>query len=145
MKGHLRYLRISPRKVRLATDLIKGKKVEKALKILDFTIKKASSSIKKLLASVVANAKENFDKEAKNLFVKKIIVTEGPKLKRFRPRAKGRAFEIQKKTSHITIELGEIVKEEKVLKQNKKETQKVKKTEKSAKEKKIIRKQKINF
>jgi len=136
MKGHLRYLRISPRKVRLATDLIRGKKAEEALKILDFTIKKASPSIKKLLASAIANAKENFNKEVGNLFVKKIIVTEGPKLKRFRPRAKGRAFEIQKKTSHITIELDEIVKKEKVEKQDKKETKKVEKPKKETKEKK---------
>jgi len=136
MKGHLRYLRISPRKVRLATDLVKGKKAEEALKILDFTIKKASPSIKKLLASVIANAKENFNKEVNNLFVKKIIVTEGPKLKRFRPRAKGRAFEIQKKTSHITIELGEIVKKEETKNQDKKRTQKVEKIKKLEKQKK---------
>jgi large subunit ribosomal protein L22 len=108
MKGHLRHLRIAPRKVRLTGDLIKGKKAEEAVKLLDFTIKKAALPMKKLLISVIASAKQNFNKKPENLFVKKVVVNEGPKLKRWMPRARGRAYEIQKKSSHITIELGDV-------------------------------------
>jgi large subunit ribosomal protein L22 len=111
MKGHLRHLRIAPRKVRLVGDMIKGKKAEEAVKILDFAVKKASLPMKKLLLSVIANAKQNFGKKPENLIVKKVIVNEGPKLKRLMPRARGRAYEIQKKSSHITIELADLSEE----------------------------------
>jgi len=107
MKAYLSYLRIAPRKVRLVADLIRGRKVDEALKILDFTVKKPALPLKKLLLSALANAKHNFNKEEKNLYIKRITVDEGPKLKRWMPRGRGRAYEIQKKTSHVTIELGE--------------------------------------
>jgi large subunit ribosomal protein L22 len=108
MKAYLRYLRIAPRKVRLVADLIRGKKVDEALEILDFTVKKPAIPVKKLLLSALANAKHNFKKDEKSLYIKRITVDEGPKLKRWMPRSRGRAYEIQKKTSHVTIELGEI-------------------------------------
>ena len=104
----LRYLRIAPRKVRLVADLIRRKSVEEAQNILNFTQKRAALPILKLLKQAISNAKNNFQLEEKNLYISKILVDEGPKLKRVRPRAKGHADEIQKKTSHITLVLDEI-------------------------------------
>jgi len=101
----LRYLRIAPRKVRLVADLIRGKKVSQALRLLQFTPKRAALSLEKLLRSALANARHNFGLEEDNLYISKITVDEGPKLKRWMPRARGRAFEIQKKTSHVTLVL----------------------------------------
>jgi large subunit ribosomal protein L22 len=112
----LRYLRIAPRKVRLVADLIRNKSVEEAQTILNFTTKKAAGPLMKLLKSAVASAKNNFQLEESNLRVSKIIVDEGPKFKRWMPRARGQAYEIQKKTSHITLVLDEIVKKPKKLK-----------------------------
>lgn len=110
--AQLNYLRISPRKVRLVADLVRGKKVEVALALLDVRVKKASDPIAKLLASAVAGARNNFNLTGDQLFVKKICVNEGPKLKRWRARARGRANPIQKKTSHITITLDQVVSKE---------------------------------
>jgi len=115
----LKYLRIAPRKVRLLTDLIKGKTVEEAQNILNFTHKKAAIPLFKLLKQAVAGAKNNFHLEEKNLYISKILVNEGPKLKRVFPRARGHADEIQKKTSHITLILDEIIKEPKIKKATK--------------------------
>jgi large subunit ribosomal protein L22 len=106
----LRYLRIAPRKVRLVADLIRGKSVEEAQTILSFTIKKAALPLLKLLNSAIANAKNNFQLDPANLYISKLTVDEGPKYKRWMPRARGMASEIQKKTSHVTIVLDEIVK-----------------------------------
>ena len=103
----LRYLRIAPRKVRLVADLIRGKTVEEAQNILNFTQKRAALPILKLLKQGSSNAKNNFQMEEKNLYISTILVDEGPKLKRVRPRARGQANEIQKKTSHITLVLEE--------------------------------------
>lgn len=103
----LRYLRIAPRKVRLVADLIRGKNVEQATHILSFTRKRAAKPILKLLNSAIANAINNFQLKKENLYIDKITVDEGPKLKRWRPRARGVAYEIQKKTSHITLVLKE--------------------------------------
>lgn len=103
-KAKLNYLRIAPRKVRLVADIIRGKSVFDARNILGFTIKKAAHPMLKLLNSAVANAG---DMPVENLFISKVEVNEGPKLKRSRPRARGRAYEIQKKTSHIIIVLDE--------------------------------------
>jgi len=108
VKAKLSYLRIAPRKVRLVADLIRGKKAEEAQAILRFTTKKSVDPITKLLKSAIASAINNFQLQESNLYITKIIVNEGPKLKRWRARARGRAFEIQKKTSHITITLDEI-------------------------------------
>lgn len=103
----LNYLKIAPRKVRMVADLIRGKSVEEAGAILNFTIKGAAKPMGKLLASAVANAKHNFQLDAINLYISKITVDEGPKQKRWRARARGRAAAIQKKSSHITIILDE--------------------------------------
>jgi large subunit ribosomal protein L22 len=115
----LRYLRITPRKVRLVADLIRGKTVEEAQTILRFTVKKVAQPLLKLLKSAVASAK-NLELEELNLYISKILVDEGPKLKRWRARARGSADEIQKKTSHVTIVLDEIVKKPKKVKKVKK-------------------------
>jgi len=130
----LRYLRITPRKVRLVADLIRGKRIEEAQSILNFTIKKAAPPLLKLLRSATANAKNNFQLDESNLYITKILVDEGPKYKRWRARARGRAEEIQKKTSHVTVVLDEIVK--KPPKESKLPTgqaKKVKKVEKAPK------------
>jgi large subunit ribosomal protein L22 len=104
----LKYLKIAPRKTRLVADLIRGKKVEEAKPILNFTVKKAAKPILKLLNSAIANAGNDLNLDSKNLYIDKIIVDEGPKYKRWMPRARGRVTEIQKKSSHITLVLEEI-------------------------------------
>ena len=101
----LHYLRIAPRKVRMVADLIRGKSIGQAQTILNFTTKKASRPLLKLLNSAIANAKNNLKLKETLLFISKIEVNEGPKLKRSRPRARGQAYEIQKKTSHINLVL----------------------------------------
>lgn len=103
VKAKLSNLRIAPRKVRLIADLVRGKRAEEARTILSFSIKKASLPLRKLLDSAIANAKNNFNLDEKSLFISKITVDEGSKLKRWMPRSRGRAMEIQKKTSHISI------------------------------------------
>lgn len=108
--ARLRYLRVAPRKVRLVADLIRGKKVEEAQDLLRFTSKKAARPILKLLNSAVASATNTYQMQGPNLYISEILVNEGPKLKRWRARARGRAFEIQKKTSHIKIVLDEVEK-----------------------------------
>lgn len=125
----LNYLRIAPRKVRLVADLIRGKSVEEAEVILNFAVKKASHPFLKLLNSAIANAKNNFQLEKSNLYISKVIVDEGPKYKRWRARARGRAAEIQKKTSHLVLYLEEIV--QKPKKKKLKKSEKPEKTEKT--------------
>lgn len=107
----LNYLRISPRKVRLVANLIKGMDVEEAETQLRFLTKRASKPLLKLLKSAVSNALHNFNIPKENLYIHNILVNEGPSLKRYMPRAMGRADLILKRTSHITIILQE--KEEK--------------------------------
>ena len=104
----LNYLRLAPRKVRLAADLLRGKSALEAERQLQFLTKRASGPLLKLLRSAVANAEHNFRLKKENLRVAKITVDEGPPLKRTRPRAFGRAFPIKKRTSHVTIVLAEI-------------------------------------
>ena len=116
----LRYLRIAPRKVRLVSDLIRGKTVGEAQTVLNFIVRRAASPLLKLLKQAIANAKNNFQLSEDNLYISKITVDEGPKLKRFRPRARGQASAIQKKTSHITLILDEIDKKKKRVKKIKK-------------------------
>lgn len=99
----LRFLRAGPRKVRLVTDLIKGRSVKKAQDILSLTNKKAARPVLKLLNSAVANAKNNFKLDENNLKVQNIMVDGGPVLKRWMPKAQGRATPIRERTSHITI------------------------------------------
>lgn len=137
----LRYLRIAPRKVRLVADLIRRKSAEEAKNILNFTTKKAASVILKLLKSAVANGKNNFQLEEGNLYIQKILVDEGPRFKRWFPRARGKADEIQKKTSHITIILEEIVKKSKETK----EIKEIGKTEKAKRVKGISKLKRAKF
>jgi large subunit ribosomal protein L22 len=107
VKAYLRYLRVAPRKVRLVADLIRGKSVEEAERILNFTRKKAALPLLKLLKSAISNAKHNFNLDEKNLYVSKITVDQGPKTKKVFPRARGRADIKEKKTSHVTLILKE--------------------------------------
>ncbi len=130
--ARLQNLRIAPRKVRLVADLIRGKKLNEAQTILNFTTKKASLVLLKLLNQAEANAKNNFQLDSANLFISKIMVNEGRKLKRWRPRARGQAYEIQKKTSHVMLVLDQILRKIKKIKKEKKVEEIVKK-EKSQK------------
>lgn len=108
-KATLRYLRIAPRKVRRVANLLKGKKVSEAQTLLRFVNNAAVESFQKLIRSALSGASHNFQIEKSNAYIAKIVVDEGPKLKRYRPRARGRAYPIQKKTSHITIVLEELI------------------------------------
>ncbi|EPE62423.1 ribosomal protein L22 [Exiguobacterium sp. S17] len=96
-------VRLAPRKARLVVDLIRGKQVGEALSVLAHTNKAASPIVEKVLKSAIANAEHNYDMNIENLVVSEIFVNEGPTLKRFRPRAMGRASRINKRTSHIHI------------------------------------------
>lgn len=107
VKVQLNYLRIAPRKVRLVADLIRGKYIDEAEAQLMFLNKKSSLPMLKLLKSAIASAQHDFKMKPDNLFISKLIVDEGPKFKRWMPRAFGRASEIQKKTSHIELCLKE--------------------------------------
>ena len=100
-----RYVRMAPMKVRRVVDLIRGLEAREALSVLQFAPQAASEPVAKVLASAVANAEHNQHLDADSLMVAVAYVDEGPTLKRFRPRAQGRAFRINKRTSHITIEL----------------------------------------
>ncbi|TPR53678.1 50S ribosomal protein L22 [Metamycoplasma neophronis] len=100
--------RISPRKARLVADLIRYKSANQALVILQTTNKKASQIILKLLHSAIANATNNAGLDATKLYVSKILVNDGPTLKRFQPHSQGRAYPILKRTSHFYIEVSEI-------------------------------------
>jgi len=140
-KAKLGNLRIAPRKVRLVADLVRRKTVEEAQAVLSFTVKRAAPHLKKLLDSAVANAKNNLEMDPSNLYISKIIVDEGPKFKRWRARAMGRAGAIEKKTSHITIVLSEI--KESVKKKIVKKTKGVKKVEPRIEKKEIEEKGKI--
>ena len=106
-KAYVGNVRIAPRKVRLVIDLIRGKQVGEAIAILRHTPKAASPVVEKLLKSAMANAEHNYEMDVNNLVVSETYVNEGPTLKRFRPRAMGRASAINKRTSHITIVLSE--------------------------------------
>ncbi len=102
-KAVARYVRVSPRKARLVVDLIRGKKVEDARAILKFSPRAAAEVVEKVLNSAVANAERNLHVKSDDLIVGSTFVDEGPTLKRIRPRAMGRAFRINKRTSHITV------------------------------------------
>ncbi len=94
---------MAPRKVRMAVDLIRGKKVVEAQRLLQFAAKHSALPVLKTLNSAIASAKNNFEADVANLYISHIAVNEGPNLKRYRPRARGQAYEILKKTSHLTI------------------------------------------
>jgi large subunit ribosomal protein L22 len=99
------YVRVTPMKARRVIDLIRDLPAQEALAMLKFAPQAASEPVAKVLASAIANAEHNFSLDAETLIVSRAFVDEGPTLKRFRPRAQGRAFRIRKRTSHITIEL----------------------------------------
>jgi large subunit ribosomal protein L22 len=103
VKATAKYVRMAPRKVRMVVDQIRNKSVDKALEVLQFSSRAAAEPVAKTLRSAVANAENNNGMRADNLVVKYAYVDEGPTLKRIRPRAKGSASRINKRTSHITI------------------------------------------
>ena len=107
VKARLRFVRIAPTKARLVADLIRGKRSEEALNILTFTQKAAAKILIKLLKSAIANATQKKNIDVYRLYVKQITVDQGPTMKRFQPRALGRATMIRKRTSHIHIVLDE--------------------------------------
>ena len=102
-RAKLSYARISSRKVKIVIDMIRNKPVDVAMGILKNTPKAASELLIKLLDSAVANAENNFGMDPERLYISEIYANQGPTLKRIRPRAQGRAFQIRKRTSHITI------------------------------------------
>jgi large subunit ribosomal protein L22 len=108
-KATSRFIRMSPQKARLVVDLIRGKNVNEALMTLKFTNKpKSTREIEKVVKSAVANAtQKNENLDVDNLFVETCFINEGPRLKRIRPAPMGRAYRYQRRTSHITIQLGE--------------------------------------
>jgi large subunit ribosomal protein L22 len=122
----LRYLRITPRKVRVVADLIRGKKVDHALAQLAYVEKRAAEPLAKLLRSAVANADQasKGSVDVDQLVVKSLMVDQGPSLRRFMPRAMGRAFKITKKTSHISLTVTDTAVAVKDTKKNKKATRK---------------------
>lgn len=111
-KAVLRLARVSPQKARLVADLVRGKDVSEALEILTFSQKKSAEMVRKLIESAIANAEHNAARQntpidIDDLVVKRIFVDQGPTLRRFRPRARGMATKILKKTAHITVVLDE--------------------------------------
>jgi len=106
--AQLNYLRMSPKKTRLVVDLIRGRKVERALNVLSLLNKRGAKPVLKLLLSAVANAKHNFSLSSDNLKIAKITVDGGPVLKRWMPKAHGRATPVRERTSHINLVLEEM-------------------------------------
>ena len=102
-----RYVRMSARKGRLVADLVRGKPVAEAQAILAYSTRAAAVPMRKTLQSAIANADHNHGLDARELVVKRVTVDEGPTIRRFRPRAKGRATRINKRTCHITIGIAE--------------------------------------
>ncbi|SNS39260.1 large subunit ribosomal protein L22 [Anaerovirgula multivorans] len=106
-KAIARFVRIAPRKAQLVADLVRGKKVDEALAILKYTPKAAAPIVEKVVKSALANAENNYNMDRDNLYVADIYADQGPTMKRFRPRAMGRATTIRKRTSHIGVVLKE--------------------------------------
>ena len=106
-KAHLRYVRISPRKVKIVCDLIRGKSIPQATALLLSTPKAASEPLLKLLNSAAANAENNHNMDPEKLYVSQVFANPGPIIKRIMPRAQGRAYRINKRTSHVTIAVAE--------------------------------------
>lgn|SRR5689334_11935622 len=102
-----RFIRIAPRKVQLVVDLIRGKEVGEAIAILRHTPKAASPVVEKILNAAIANAEHNHSLDPEKLVISQAFVNQGPTMKRFRPRAMGRASRINKRTSHITLVVSE--------------------------------------
>ena len=106
-RAYLKYARISPRKVQIVLDLIRNKPVDMAMAILKHTPKAACEDLQKLLKSAMANAENNHEMDADKLYIAAIVANQGPTIKRFMPRAQGRATMIRKRTSHIEVVLKE--------------------------------------
>ncbi|MBA3794332.1 MAG: 50S ribosomal protein L22 [Rubrobacter sp.] len=106
MKAVAKFVRIAPRKARLVADEVRGKSVPEAVTILQFTNKRAAGIVGDVIKSAAANAEHNDDADMEALFVRDVRVDEGPTIKRYRPRAMGRATMIRKRTSHISVVLG---------------------------------------
>lgn len=106
-KAVAKHIRVSPRKARQVVDMIRGKSLGEALSILRFVPNKAATPVTKVVESAAANAENNFDMNRDDLYVAQIYVDEGPTMKRIRPRARGMADRIRKRTSHITVVLAE--------------------------------------
>ena len=106
-KAYAKYLRISPRKVKIVADLIRGKSLAQATGILLTTPKAASEPLLKLLKSAAANAENNHKMDPEKLYVSEAFATPGPIIKRIMPRAQGRAYRINKRTSHVTLAVAE--------------------------------------
>jgi len=102
-----RHMRISPQKMRLIMDEVRGKKVDEAIRLLSFSPKRGARVLRKLINSAVANAEANKEIDVDTLYVKRIYADQGPIMKRFQPRAMGRASRIRKRTSHLTVILDE--------------------------------------
>lgn len=107
VKASLKFARVGAQKARLVADLVRGKGVNEAIRILTFLDKKSGVLFKKLVESAVANAEQKNVIDVDNLFIKTITVDQGPSMKRFRPRAQGRAFMVKKKISHVNLVLDE--------------------------------------
>ena len=106
-KAYLRYVRIAPRKIQIVCDLIRGKDAGTAMAILMQTPKAASEPVLKLLKSAAANAENNHQMDPEKLYVSEVFATPGPIIKRMMPRAQGRGYRINKRTSHVTIAVSE--------------------------------------
>lgn len=106
-RAKLSYARMSPQKTRLVVDMVRGKGVQEALNILKYSPQKAAAIVYKLVSSAVANAEQKGASDVDRLFIKSIMVDQGPVLRRFLPRAQGRATKIRKPTSHIYVVLSE--------------------------------------
>jgi large subunit ribosomal protein L22 len=102
-RAQARFVRVTPQKARRVVDLIRGMHAGEAQAVLQFAPQAASEPVGKVLASAVANASNNFNLDPSSLWISEAYVDEGPTMKRFRPRAQGRAFRIRKRTSHITL------------------------------------------
>lgn len=120
VSAKLRYIRTSPRRMRLLADLVRGKRVEKALISLAVLNKKHAKSLSKLIESAVANAKHNHSFKAEDLVVKTIFVDGGPMLKRWMPKAHGRATPVRERTAHVSLVLANMPKVAKASKAPKK-------------------------
>ena len=139
IKVKLSNLRTAPRKVRQVIDLVRGKRVQEAQSILLFTVNKSAASVLKLLNSAIATAKNDLHLDESNLYISQITVDEGPKLKRWHPMSRGRAYPIIKRSAHIAIILSEVkpmVEKEKTVK-----TEKVEEKTSESKTKKIVKKE----
>ena len=106
-RAEVKYVRISPRKVEIICNMIRGKKTDVAMALMQNTPKMGCEYMIKLLKSACANAENNFEMDPEKLYVEKVYATGGPILKRGRPRAQGRMYRINKRTSHITIVVAE--------------------------------------